>query len=109
MTGRLRLRCFCMETVKIAGVEVSRVGLGTWAIGGTEWGAVREGETIATILGAIDRSLDLIDTAAIYGRGRAEELIGKAMLQHANREAFYIATKAGLDWNSRRVFAHSPP
>jgi aryl-alcohol dehydrogenase-like predicted oxidoreductase len=98
-----------METTKIAGVEVSRVGLGTWAIGGTEWGAVPEDEAIATILGAVDRGINLIDTAPIYGRGRAEELIGKAMRQRGSREAFYIATKAGLDWNSRGVFANSSP
>lgn len=86
-----------------------RVGLGTWAIGGTEWGAVPENDAIATILSAVERGINLIDTAPIYGRGRAEELIGKAMQQHGNREAFYIATKAGLDWNDRGVFANSTP
>jgi aryl-alcohol dehydrogenase-like predicted oxidoreductase len=98
-----------METTRVAGVEVSRVGLGTWAIGGTEWGAVPEGAAIATILGAMERGINLIDTAPIYGRGRAEELIGKAMQQHGRREAFYIATKAGLDWNERGVYANSMP
>lgn len=96
-----------METTKIAGVEVSRVGLGTWAIGGTEWGAVTDDAAMATILGAIGRGINLIDTAPIYGRGRAEELIGKAMQQHGRREAFYIATKAGLEWNSHGVYANS--
>jgi aryl-alcohol dehydrogenase-like predicted oxidoreductase len=98
-----------METTEIAQIEVSRVGLGTWAIGGSEWGAVPEDAAIATILGAIDRGINLIDTAPIYGRGRAEELIGKAMQQHGRREAFYIATKAGLDWNERGVYANSTP
>jgi len=98
-----------METTKVAGIEVSRVGLGTWAIGGTEWGAVPEDAAIATILGAIERGINLIDTAPIYGRGRAEELIGKAMQQHGRREAFYIATKAGLDWNERGVYANYMP
>ena len=103
------LKIFCMETTTIAGVEVSRVGLGTWAIGGSEWGAVPEDAAIATILSAVERGVNLIDTAPIYGRGRAEELIGKAIQQHGRREAFYIATKAGLDWNSRGVFANSTP
>jgi aryl-alcohol dehydrogenase-like predicted oxidoreductase len=98
-----------METTRVSGVEVLRVGLGTWAIGGTEWGAVPENDAIATILSAVERGINLIDTAPIYGRGRAEELIGKAMQQHGNREAFYIATKAGLDWNDRGVFANSTP
>ena len=98
-----------METTRVAGTEVSRVGLGTWAIGGTEWGAVPEDDAISTILGAVERGINLIDTAPIYGRGRAEELIGKAMQQHGRREEFYIATKAGLEWNSRGVFANSTP
>jgi aryl-alcohol dehydrogenase-like predicted oxidoreductase len=98
-----------METTTIAGVEVSRVGLGTWAIGGTEWGAVPDDAAIATILGALERGINLIDTAPIYGRGRAEELIGRAMQQHGRREAFYIATKAGLEWNRQGVYANSTP
>jgi len=98
-----------MEATRIAAVEVSRVGLGTWAIGGTEWGAVPEDAAIATILAAVERGINLIDTAPIYGRGRAEELIGKAMQRQGAREAFYIATKAGLDWNSRGVYANSRP
>jgi aryl-alcohol dehydrogenase-like predicted oxidoreductase len=107
--SRVRFKMFCMETTRVAGIEVSRVGLGTWAIGGSEWGAVPEDAAIATILGAMERGINLIDTAPIYGRGRAEELIGRAMQQHGRREAFYIATKAGLDWNSRGVYANSKP
>jgi len=98
-----------METTTIAGVEVSRVGLGTWAIGGTEWGAVEKETAVAVILSAIDRGINLIDTAPIYGRGRAEELVGEAMRRHGNREAFYIATKAGLDRDERGVYANSIP
>ena len=104
-----RIRCFCMETTKLAGMEVSRVGLGTWAIGGSEWGEVAEETAIATCLGAIERGINLIDTAPIYGRGRAEEIVGKVMRKHGRRSAFYIATKAGLDWNERGVFANSTP
>ena len=96
-----------METTKVAGTEVSRVGLGTWAIGGSEWGAVAEDAAIATCLSAIERGINLIDTAPIYGRGRAEEIVGKAMRAHGKRDAFYIATKAGLEWNDRGVFANS--
>ncbi len=88
-------------------MEVSRVGLGTWAIGGSEWGAVAEDAAIATCLSAIERGINLIDTAPIYGRGRAEEIVGKAMRAHGRRDAFYIATKAGLEWNERGVFANS--
>ena len=91
----------------IAGVEVSRIGLGTWAIGGSEWGQVPDDIAIATCLSAVDRGINLIDTAPIYGRGHAEEIVGKAMRSHGRRDAFYVATKAGLEWNERGVFANS--
>ena len=114
--GRLRLsaqneccaiRCFCMETTTVAGVKVSRIGLGTWAIGGLEWGNVPDEAAIATILSAVDREINFIDTAPIYGRGHAEEIVGKAMRAHGRRDAFFVATKAGLEWNERGVFANS--
>ena len=87
-----------METTKIDGMEVSRIGLGTWAMGGMEWGAVPESEAVATILSAVGRGINLIDTAPIYGHGRSEELVGKALRAHGRREDFFIATKAGLSW-----------
>jgi aryl-alcohol dehydrogenase-like predicted oxidoreductase len=96
-----------METTTIAGVKVSRIGLGTWAIGGLEWGAVPDEVAVATCLGALERGINLIDTAPIYGHGRSEEIVGKAMHAHGRREDFYIATKFGLDWNERGVFANS--
>jgi aryl-alcohol dehydrogenase-like predicted oxidoreductase len=96
-----------METTTIAGAEVSRIGLGTWAIGGLEWGAVPEDVAIATCLSAVDCGINLIDTAPIYGHGRAEEIIGKAIRLHGRRDAFYISTKAGLEWNERGVIANS--
>ncbi len=89
-----------MEYTEIASQRVSRIGLGTWAIGGLEWGAVSDTEAIATILDAVNRGINLIDTAPIYGHGRAEELLGKAIQEHGRREDFYVATKAGLDWNA---------
>jgi aryl-alcohol dehydrogenase-like predicted oxidoreductase len=98
-----------METAKVAGVEVSRIGLGTWAIGGSEWGPVAEDAAIATCLSAVERGINLLDTAPIYGRGRAEEIVCKVMRAHGRRDAFFIATKAGLQWNERGVFANSTP
>jgi len=97
----------CMETTTIAGVRVSRIGLGTWPMGGREWGAVPEDVAVATCLGAVERGINLIDTAPIYGRGRSEEIIGKAIRAHGRREDFYIATKAGLEWNPFGVFSNS--
>jgi aryl-alcohol dehydrogenase-like predicted oxidoreductase len=88
-----------MEFTRIEGRNVSRIGLGTWAIGGLDWGAVPDSEAVATILHALEHGINLIDTAPIYGHGRAEELVGQAMRQHGQRDAFYIATKCGLRWD----------
>ena len=87
-----------METTTLGGHSISRIGLGTWAMGGMEWGAVSESDAIHTLLAAIDHGINFIDTAPIYGHGRSEELLGKAIRQHGRREDFYLATKAGLDW-----------
>lgn len=101
-----------MEFTSIAGKTVSRIGLGTWAIGGMEWGAVPDTDAVATILGALERGINLIDTAPIYGHGRAEELTGRAIREHGRRDGFYIATKCGLDWGipgHPGVYANSTP
>ena len=101
-----------MEFTQIAGKSVSRIGLGTWAIGGLEWGAVPDADAVATLLAALEQGINLIDSAPIYGHGRAEELIGKAMREHGSRDAFYIATKAGLDFSSPGrggIYADSTP
>jgi len=98
---------FNMETTRIAGVEVSRIGLGTWALGGMEWGTIPDEVAVATCLSAVERGINLIDTAPIYGHGRSEEIAGKAMRAHGRREAFFIASKAGLEWSAAGVFANS--
>jgi len=101
-----------MEFTHIEDKNVSRIGLGTWAIGGLDWGAVPDSEAVATILDALERGINLIDTAPIYGHGRAEELVGQAMRRHGQRDAFYIATKCGLRWDvpgHPGVFADSTP
>ena len=98
-----------MEFVKIAGTEIesSRIGLGAWAIGGWLWGGSEERESIDTIHAALDSGITLIDTAAIYGFGRSEEIVGKAVSEYGNRDKIIIATKAGLDWTSGKVYRNS--
>jgi aryl-alcohol dehydrogenase-like predicted oxidoreductase len=98
-----------MEYFQLNGSKVSRIGLGTWAIGGSEWGNVTDHDGVATCLSIFDHGINLIDTAPIYGHGHAEEMVGKAIRQHGKREDFYIATKAGLDWRDDGVFANSEP
>ena len=87
-----------METTLIAGKSVSRIGLGTWAIGGLDWGFIPDEQAIRICLTALEHGINLIDTAPIYGHGRAEEIVGRAIREHGKREAFFIATKVGLDW-----------
>src|SRR5437764_3262534 len=98
-----------MERAAIAGtsLEVSRVALGTWAIGGWMWGGTDEAESIATIRAALDRGINLIDTAPVYGFGRSEEIVGKALSEGHLRSRVLIATKAGLEWSGGRVFRNA--
>jgi methylglyoxal reductase len=78
-------------------IEVSVVGLGTWAIGGWMWGGTNESESIKAINTAIDMGINLIDTAPAYGMGLSEEIVGKAI--KGKRDKFVIATKCGLVWD----------
>ena len=98
-----------MEYIRIKGtdIESSRIGLGCWAIGGWLWGGSEERESVDTILAALGKGINLIDTAAIYGFGRSEEIVGKALTEYGNREKVVIATKVGLDWTSGKVYRNS--
>src|SRR5256884_8085013 len=89
-----------MEFAKIAGttLRVSRVGLGTWAMGGWMWGGTDERESVATIRAALDQGINLIDTAPVYGFGVSEEIVGQALGASARRAQAVIATKVGLEW-----------
>ena len=86
----------------------SRIGLGTWAMGGWMWGGTDEAQSIATIRSAIDRGVTLIDTAPVYGFGRSEEIVGKA-LEGSLRQKVTIATKVGLAWKDDAVYRDSRP
>ena len=70
-----------IETVRIEGIAapVSRIGLGTWAIGGWMWGGADDATSVATIRKAVDSGINLIDTAPVYGFGHSEEVVGKAL------------------------------
>jgi len=92
-----------IETVRIQGIDtpVSRVGLGTWAIGGWMWGGADDALSIATIRNALDAGINLIDTAPVYGFGHSEQVVGKALKGMRNRAV--IATKTALDWPDGKV------
>lgn len=76
------------------GEEIPVIGMGTWAIGGDMWGPVDEKESIATIRAAIDHGMVLVDTAALYGGGVSEKVVGKAI--EGIRDRVFLATKCGL-------------
>ena len=94
-----------MEHVDIAdtGLKASRIGLGTWAIGGSSWGGTDEDAAIRTIRTAVNRGISLIDTAPAYGFGRAEEILGKALADSGLRDRVLLATKVGLVWRDGRI------
>ena len=94
-----------MEFVTLSGtsLQASRVGLGTWAMGGWMWGGTDERESIRTIHAALDKGINLIDTAPVYGFGRSEEIVGKAVAAHGHRDKVIIATKVGLEWQDGNV------
>lgn len=98
-----------VETTRIDGIAtpVSRIGLGTWAIGGWMWGGADDTASIATIRNAIDQGINLIDTAPVYGFGHAEEVVGKAL--EGRREQAVIATKVALEWGDDGIKRNSTP
>jgi aryl-alcohol dehydrogenase-like predicted oxidoreductase len=89
------------------GLKVSRVAIGTWAIGGWMWGGTDEAESIATIRAAIEHGINVIDTAPVYGFGRSEEIVGKAVANGDLRSNVVIATKVGLEWQGGKVFRNA--
>lgn len=78
--------------------QISRIGLGTWAIGGWMWGGTEERRSIDTILAAIANGINFIDTAAVYGFGHSEEIVGKAIAEYGKRNEVVLATKVALEW-----------
>ncbi len=96
--------------IQTLGRESSRIGLGTWAIGGWMWGGTDEDDSIKTIHTALDKGIDLIDTAPIYGFGRSEEIVGKALAESGGRDRITLVTKVGLEWDEdERVRRNSSP
>jgi methylglyoxal reductase len=80
-----------------SGIQASTVAFGAWAIGGWTWGGADEQESIRAIHAFLDAGGNLIDTAPVYGFGRSEEVVGKAIA--GRRDKVVLATKCGLRWD----------
>jgi aryl-alcohol dehydrogenase-like predicted oxidoreductase len=93
-----------MKTRKLGNsdLELTVIGLGTWAQGGSGWqfgwGPQDDRESIASIHQAIDSGINWIDTAAVYGLGHAEEVLGKALKGMSDKPI--VATKCARNWDS---------
>jgi aryl-alcohol dehydrogenase-like predicted oxidoreductase len=109
--GRTGVQRTQLQTTQLGttGLEITRVGFGAWAIGGGNWefgwGPQEDDESIATIHHALERGVNWIDTAAAYGFGRSERVVGRALAGLADRP--YVFTKASLIEGPGRRVVHS--
>lgn len=90
-------------------LNITSIGFGAWAIGGGDWaygwGSQDDTESIGAIHRALDAGINWIDTAAVYGLGRSEEVVAKALKGRSNRP--YLFTKCSMIWNENRDISHS--
>src|SRR5882757_77743 len=81
-----------------SGVSVSAITFGAWAIGGWMWGGTERTDAVAAIKASYDEGVTSIDTAAVYGQGLSEEIVGEA-IQGMPRDKVQIMTKFGMRWD----------
>jgi aryl-alcohol dehydrogenase-like predicted oxidoreductase len=91
------------------GLKITRIGFGAWALGSGDWehgwGPQDDDESIAAIHHALEQGINWIDTAAAYGFGRSEQMVGRALEGVADRP--YVFTKRSLLEGPDRTVAHS--
>jgi len=80
------------RTLGRTGLKVSEIGFGAWAIGGS-WGTQKEEDSLAALNRALDLGVNFIDTAAGYGDGRSERIIGKVLTERGDRDRVIVTTK----------------
>ena len=88
-------------------MNLTAIGFGAWAIGGGNWqyawGAQDDNESVEAILRALDAGVNWIDTAAVYGLGHSEEVVGRALKQTSEKP--YVFTKCAMIWGKDRKIA----
>ena len=98
-----------LRTLGQSDLKITPIGIGAWAIGGGQWefawGAQDDTESIAAIHAGLDRGINWIDTAAVYGLGHSETIVGRAIKGLAKRP--YIFTKCSLVWDESRKISHN--
>jgi aryl-alcohol dehydrogenase-like predicted oxidoreductase len=98
-----------LRTLGNSDLQLTPIGLGTWAIGGgdwaSSWGPQDDADSTAAIHRAVDLGVNWIDTAAIYGLGHSEEVVGRAVKSLSRKP--YIFTKCSLRWNADRSIYNS--
>jgi len=92
-----------MEYIRLGktDMKVSRVGLGAWQFSGDAWGAIDYQTAKDVVAKAYEVGINFFDTAAVYGRGRSEEFLGRAIKELGLRGHVYIATKIPGEWLRR--------
>ena len=93
------------RTLGRTGWKISTVSFGAWAVGGT-WGPVDDSESMAALHRALERGVNFIDTADVYGDGHSERLIARLRREHKGHD-FYVATKAGRRLPKQTVEGYS--
>ncbi len=93
------------------GMQISRVGFGSWALGGgdwvSSWGPQDDELSIAAIRHAVESGVDWIDTAAVYGLGHAEQVVRRALAPYSEAERPLVFTKGGMVWDPQNRRAGS--
>lgn len=97
-----------MDYIKLGNtdIRVTKMAFGAWVIGGWNWGGSEEETAVEAVRVAYEGGMTSIDTAPIYGFGRSEELIGKA-LRDVPRDGYQIFTKYGLVWEGDQKTLHA--
>ena len=104
-TTETSTRALPRRPLGITEMRITRVGFGAWAIGGGgwtfAWGSQDDRDSIAAIRHAVERGINWIDTAAVYGLGHSEEVVARALADVPLDRRPYIFTKCGLVWDER--------
>lgn len=98
-----------MQKLGNSDLEISPIGLGTWAIGGDGvfgWGPQDDADSIAAIHRSVESGINWLDTAPIYGMGHSEKIVAQALKDLGSSQRPYIFTKCGLTWDDDKNVTH---